>query len=263
MENAPEYGETDNDTVARFYNIISCPSDVPEGHKQYIQYQIHRQSRICCIGSTHKCRFSFPIPPMSKTVIPEPIYFESEAEENKFKAKWRKIHKHLNQYGLALEIKIAYDELLVELEMSQEKYINAVRMSLVRPKLFLKCRPCEIRVNNYMKQCMKFWRANHDIQLSLNPYAMIQYMLSFVTKTQKGMSAIMDRACREARQGNVDIKASVRHMGNAFLNGVETSAQEAACLVLQLPITRMNREVVFLHTSPPDERTFLLKDFKT
>ena len=25
----------------------------------------------------------------------------------------------------------------------------------------------------------------------------------------------------------------------------------------------MSREVIFLHTSPPDERTFLLKDFKT
>ena len=74
---------------------------------------------------------------------------------------------------------------------------------------------------------------------------------------------MMDRACREARQGNMDIKASVRHMGNAFLTGVETSAQEAACLVLQLPITRMSREVVFLNTSPPDERTFLLRDLKT
>ena len=77
------------------------------------------------------------------------------------------------------------------------------------------------------------------------------------------MSAIMDRTCREARQGNVDIKASVRHMGNAFIIGVETSAQEAVCLVLQLPITGMSREVVFLHTSPPDEGTFLLKDIKT
>ena len=32
------------------------------------------------------------------------IDFETKAEENKFKAKWRKIHKHLNQYGLGLEI---------------------------------------------------------------------------------------------------------------------------------------------------------------
>ena len=161
---------------------------------------------------------------MSKTLILEPIDFESEAEENKFKAKWRKMHKHLNQYGLAFDIKITYDELLVEFEVSQEKYINVVRMSLVRPKLFLKCKPCEIRDNYYMKHCLEFWRANHDIQPSLSPYAMIQYMLSYVTKTQKGMSAVMDGACREARQGNMDIKASVRHMGNAFLNGVETLA---------------------------------------
>ena len=59
LENAPEYSETDNDTVARFYdNIISCSSDVPETHKQYIQYHIHRHSRTCGIGNTHKYRLS-------------------------------------------------------------------------------------------------------------------------------------------------------------------------------------------------------------
>ena len=102
---------------------------------------------------------------MSKTVILKPIGLKSEAEENTFKAKWRKIYKHLNQFGFAFEIKITYDELLVELAMSQEKYVSAVRTSLVRPKLFLKSRPCEIIVNNYMKHCLEFWRANHDIQL--------------------------------------------------------------------------------------------------
>ena len=74
-----------------FYdNIICCSSDFPEAHKQYIQYQIHRHSRTCHIGNTRRCRFSFPIPPMSKTVILEPIDFESEAEKNKFKAKMEK-----------------------------------------------------------------------------------------------------------------------------------------------------------------------------
>ena len=68
---------------------------------------------------------------MSKTVILEPIDFESEAEEKKFKTKWRKIHKYFNQYSLPLEIRIIYDELLVELEMPQEKCTSAVRTSLV------------------------------------------------------------------------------------------------------------------------------------
>ena len=52
-----------------------------------------------------------------------------------------------------------------------------------------------------MKHCLEFWRANHDIQHSLSPYVMIQYMLSYAAKTKKGMSAIMDRTYREARQG--------------------------------------------------------------
>ena len=118
---------------------------------------------------------------------------------------------------------------------------------------------CEIRLNNYMKNCLQFWQANHDIQPAIEPYGMVQYVLSYVTKSQKGMSITMDHACKEARNGNMDIKASVRHIGNAFLNAVETPQEEAACLVLQMPITRMSRQVIFLHTSPPDERTFLLK----
>ena len=56
------------------------------------------------------------------------------------------------------------------------------------------------------------------------------------------------------------LKQQVRHIGNKFLNAVEISAQEAAYLVLQLPLTKSTRDVIFLPTSPPEERTFLLKN---
>ena len=59
-----------------------------------------------------------------------------------------------------------------------------------------------------MKHCLQFWRSNHDIQPSLTPYAMVEYMLAYVTKPQKGMSAIMDKACKEAREGNMNLKES-------------------------------------------------------
>ena len=73
----------------------------------------------------------------------------------------------------------------------------------------------------------------------------------------------MDKACKEAREGNMNLKESVRHMGNAFLNRVETPQQEAAFLALQMTVTRMSRKSTFIPTSPPDERTFLLKDYAT
>ena len=264
LKNAPDFGHSDTTVVADYYDqIISCSSDVPENYKKYIEYQLHRHSKTCRIGNTHKCRFSFPVPPMRKTVILEPIEYESEEEETLLKQKWRKINKHLSDYGMALDLSTTFDEMLAELQLTEEEYINSVRSTLVRPKFFLKRKPCEIRINNYMKNCFQFWRANHDIQPSLTPYAMVEYMLAYVTKAQKGMSIIMDKACKEARSGNMEIKQSVRHMGNAFLNAVETSQQEAAFLVLQMAVTRMSRETLFLPTSPPNDRTYLLKDYAT
>ena len=34
------------------------------------------------------------------------------------------------------------------------------------------------------------------------------------------MSIIMEHACEDAKHGNMDLKESVHHMGNVFLNGV-------------------------------------------
>ena len=50
-------------------------------------------------------------------------------------------------------------------------------------------------------------------------------------------------------------------MGNV-LNGVETSQEEAACLLLVIPIMQMSREVFFINRAPIDERTFVLKSME-
>ena len=72
------------------------------------------------------------------------------------------------------------------------------------------------------------------------------------------MSKLLFKACEKAKEGNKNIVNKVRHIGNKFLNALEISAQEAACLVLQMPL-RSSRDFQFFNTSDPDERTFLLK----
>ena len=39
---------------------------------------------------------------------------------------------------MALDLETTFDEMLIELEMTENEYIKAVRISLVRPKCFLK-----------------------------------------------------------------------------------------------------------------------------
>ena len=113
-----------------------------------------------------------------------------------------------------------------------------------------------------MKDLLGVWKANHDIQFIIDAYACAMYTVSYINKSTKGMSTLMAEACREARRGNKYLKEAVRHIGNGFLNAVEVSAQEAAYLILQLNMFMKSRKYEFVPTSPPSERTFLLKSKK-
>ena len=42
------------------------------------------------------------------------------------------------------------------------------------------------------------------IQYVLNAYACAKYILSYMTKGQRGMSKLLEAACQDARAGNLD-----------------------------------------------------------
>ena len=77
------------------------------------------------------------------------------------------------------------------------------------------------------------------------------------------MSELLHKAVEEAKEGNTNIKQQVRDVGNKFLNSVEISAQEAVYVVLQLPMRKKSRSVIFINISPPVERVELLKPLKS
>ena len=154
---------------------------------------------------------------------------------------------------------MTFVEFLEKLDLSEKRYLNAIRLSLKHNTLLLKQSPAEIRINCYNPNLLKAWQANMDIQFVLDPYACAVYILSYITKGQRGTSKLLCKACDEAKEGNKDIVNKVRHIGNTFLNAVEISAQEAVYLVLQMPLRRSSRELQFINTSDPDERTFLVK----
>ncbi|KAK3097672.1 hypothetical protein FSP39_011969 [Pinctada imbricata] len=219
-----------------------------------IELQTHKHSKTCRKKGKAVCRFGFPLPPLSKTMLLEPL----ETDVEKYKKKYDEIQEKINKYKDGMNF--SYDQFLHEVvNMPEDEYIKCIRSSINGPKVFLKRMPSDVRVNMYNKNVLQAWNANIDLQFVLDPYACAMYIVSYISKSQRGMSALMDRACKEARQGNMDIKKQVRHIGNHFLNSVEVSAQEASYLVLQMPLTKGSRDVIFINTSPPHERVLLLK----
>ena len=256
VEDAPKYKENPNEDIVEYIDKhVSC--NLSDEFKDLIALQVHKHSKTCRKKGHAICRFGFPLPPMKKTVILEPL---DECVE-KHKSMYKEIQEKINSLHELDNIEdLTFEEFLSDiLHMTEEDYIKCVRSSLSGAKVFLQRKPYEVRVNPYMKVVLPAWKANHDLQFVLDPYACAMYIVSYISKSQKGMSALLDQAAKEAKEGNLDLKRQVRHIGNYFVNSVETSAQEAVYLTLQMPLTKATRQVVFINTSPPDKRTFLLK----
>ena len=259
IKNAPEYGRDCDEDIIKFVDsYISCKAD-SDDLSELVNLQRHKHSKTCKKKGRAICRFNFPLPPMPRTMILEPLS-ESDLDENvadMLKEALGRIRSLLN--SMNADETMNFVEFLEKLDLTEQQYIKAIRLSLKHSTLLLKRSPSEIRINCYNPHLLKAWRANMDIQFVLDPYACAVYILSYITKGQRGMSKLLRKACEEAKEGNKNIVNKVRHIGNKFLNAVEISAQEAVYLVLQMPLRRSSREFQFINTSDPDERTFLLK----
>ena len=256
IEGSPKYSENEDEEVVEYVDrVASCCADVSDELKEILDFQKHKHSRTCRKAGKPVCRFGIPFPPMRKTTIIKPYV---EDDRDIYEEHYKTVQEILNN----LEQDISFDEFLEKVRITEADYMKAVQTSVKTEKIFLKRRPIECRINPYMKDLLGVWKANHDIQFVLDAYACAMYIVSYINKSAKGMSRLMEDACKEARKGSKSLKESVKHIGNKFLNAVEVSAQEAAYLILQLSMSAKSRKCEFVPTAPPSERTFLLKSKK-
>ena len=203
LEDAPVYRcNNDSDVTTFIDKIITCkkPDNDPE-LVLLVNRQMHRHCQTCRKKSKAECRFNFPQQPMKSTTILHPLGDDvSETEVRKHKDTWKNISKHLNDMKEGEDI--AFDQLLINLDVTEQNYYLAIQSSLNSPTIFLRTNPNELRVNNYNSACLKACRANMDIQFVLDVYACAAYIVSYISKSQKGMSQLLRRACDEARARN-------------------------------------------------------------
>jgi len=259
IKNAPHYQKnSDNEIIQYIDSIISCC--LKQSEKKYVDLQIHKHSKTCIkkIDNKKKCRFGAPWPPLDKTQILYPL----EDDNILNKQKYSKIYSDINKF-IHIKYKdknfIEFPQILNELNISYKTYILALRSTINKRKIFLKRNISDIFVNNYMTQLIHVWQANHDIQYVLDPYSCVVYICDYLMKNNKGMSKLLENAAKEAKKGNMDLKKSVRHIGNKFLNCNEMSEQECAYSLLELPITQSSIKVEFINTSEIQNRVFITK----
>ena len=181
LENAPTFGEdSDCDVVSFIDTIITCekPTENPD-LLALVNRQVHRHSHTCRKKSKSVCRFNYPQPPMRSTKILYPLDIDMDDNEvDQHKDTWKFVKKHLNDMKEGEDI--TFDQLLVNLKLTEQNYLLAVQSSLKTPTIFLKRKPNELRINNYNAACLSAWRANMDIQFVLDVYACAIYIVSYI-----------------------------------------------------------------------------------
>lgn len=260
IDGAPKLGQNSEEEIGSFINkYVTCKKNpsIPN----LVNYQTHRHARTCRKKGKSICRFGFPMPPLDKTLILEGLDENESNEISAAQKNYENIMAYLNSYKPGDNCDFSFKDFLQSMKLSYKDYILALRSSVKagQKKVFLKRNISEIRINNYNELLIKCWEANMDIQFILDPYACAAYIVSYISKGQRGMSDLLSTACKEAKSSESDIKQQVRKIGNTFLSHVEIGAQEACYLVLQMPLRRCSREVVFVDTNNENDRVIFVK----
>jgi hypothetical protein len=118
---APRYGESEDKDIADFVNKHSgCQlnDEIPE----LINYQTHRHARTCRKKGKKICRFNFPLPPMSRTQILEPLRDNEKEDSPEITKIFESICSSLNE--LKSGDPMTFPEFLDKLQITEDTYIK-------------------------------------------------------------------------------------------------------------------------------------------
>ncbi|RXN36816.1 replicase helicase endonuclease [Labeo rohita] len=262
VKDAPEFEKDQDQDVCDFIDkYISCklpdPDRDPELHRIVSEVQMHSRnhSKSCRKNKKH-CRFGFPKPPISRTMIsrPRPPPADQSDEGNKAeeindasfaKEQLQKVWDLLNDSTLSFD---CVTQLLHKVNMTYEEYEKHIDTISTSSSIFMERRPQDCWVNGYNPMLLRAWDANMDIQFILNPYSCIMYILSYISKAEHEMSDYLKKVIKDSNHDNLSERECMKQVMNAYSKNREVSAQEAVSRTCSLKLKSSSRAVIFIPT---------------
>ena len=253
IKDAPKLGVHDDEEVCQFIDryVHCCVPESAELAELVCKIQKHRHSATCRRHGS--CRFHYPRPPSPFTVIARECQSDNIPKE--VEEALQVVRKTLDDKDTPENITL--DNLLEKANVPLDTYIKGLKICSRGNSVVMKRCPSECWINTYNPDIIRAWKANMDIQYILDPYACVMYIASYMLKSEAAMGELLKNVCRECR--GEDIRVQLRRIQSVFLNHRELSAQEAAYRILSLPLKQLSRTVVFINTSPKQDRVTMLK----
>ncbi|WAR11596.1 PIF1-like protein, partial [Mya arenaria] len=261
IDDAPDVEHSKPEDVSEFidkYVQCSLPAGNEDPELFALVNQVQRHSHTAsCRKSGKQCRFGFPRPLSSKTILSKPPDLSETLPHliPVLRQNNLKIAGVVNEFLEKTENleNMTYEEVLKACQLPANVYQEALSKSASSPKRD----PNSVNISNYNASLLSAWQANLDVQFVTDPYACIQYVVSYITKDEREMGSLLHAVAKESAQDT--IKEQMKKCGQAFLNSRSVTAQEAAYRALGLPLYKSNFSTVWIPTGLPSQRISLLK----
>ena len=149
---------------------------------------------------------------------------------------------------------MTFDEFLQKVGITEDVYMKYLNINQKTRTLVLKRRVCERMINNYNKEMITAWNANMDIQLALDPYAIICYIVNYACKDESGVTKFLKEALNAT--ADKDLKEKLKALKMAYLTHRQMGASEAAYRVIpNMKLKDSNITCTFVTTGFPENKS--------
>ena len=274
MENRKLTGDLLDNEVAALQladDLVSCRLPPPNSKEEQLrkivnEVQKHGHTKSC-LKYNGFCRYGFPKLPSPRTLIAKPLEQTNPGmdEEERSKKKKRAAEvlstakTFLEDPNFDEEMKI--EDFYAAIGTNEKEYVEFLSISERGRVLVLKRDLKERNINHYNTEMILAWNANMDIQLVVDPYAVISYIASYMNKDENSTTPFM----REALSANAgkEAKVKLKALREAYLTHRQVGASEAAYRAI--PAMKMkdsNLSCVFVTTGFPNNRSVFFKKLK-
>ena len=113
-----------------------------------------------------------------------------------------------------LDENMTFEEYLSKIETTPEEYYKYMSITTKGKSIVLKRQVKERFVNNYNTEMLRAWNANMDIQVAIDPYAVVTYMVNYINKSEDSVTKFM----KEALSSNAtkEAKEKLRALKSAY-----------------------------------------------
>uniref|UniRef100_A0A672HNV9 ATP-dependent DNA helicase n=2 Tax=Salarias fasciatus TaxID=181472 RepID=A0A672HNV9_SALFA len=276
IEGAPKIDQNTDEEVVEFIDkYVTCelPSDDDALLDIVSSVQTHskRHSKSCRKNKT-TCRFHFPKPATTRTFLCKMKECRCDKQklkeaqknpdsENKLVCKCfekdnpmkkevaKKILKSVNDAIREEEPFDSVEELFASRHINQDIFEMAYRRLEKKTKVVYRRGLKEVWVNQYSKKLLKCWNANMDLSFVTDAYAVIIYIISYITKAEREIGLLLSNAQKEAnKEGNLSAREALKKLGSVYLHNRDVCAQEAVYRLTNMHLKECSRKVVFVPT---------------